>query len=459
MAAIAWLIPVTVLGQPNVELVYVGEFGSFGTNVGQFNRTRDVAVDSQNRIIIADRQNNRIQVCDDQGNCTSFGSDGPEVGNFSLPQGVAVDSHDHIIVADLDHQRIQICDDLGNCTSFGSRGTGDGQFVDVQGVDTDSNDRIFVADGGNSDNSRVANCDHAGNCDYFDYHIPADLEFDKQDRLIITDEDTDYRISICDDEGSCESFGKEGTGVGEFNKPRGVAVDDFGTIYIADTFNHRIQACDYFGNCKSFGGSLNTLQQSCSDSKSCATSYQPGDGPGQFDRPGGVEVDKQGRLIVADTYNHRIQIFKIINQGFNINAAMSDAWFFPDTSGQGFFIIVWEDSKLIFMSWFTYDTERPPEDITAILGEPGHRWLTALGPYEGDTAVLDVFLSSGMIFDSADPPVDTVAYEGATIEIVWSDCKTGLVKYNIPSLGLMGEIPIQRIVEDKVAACEAAQAQ
>ena len=144
---------------------------------------------------------------------------------------------------------------------------------------------------------------------------------------------------------------------------------------------------------------------------------------------------------------------------FKINTAMSDAWFFPATSGQGFFIIVWEDSKLIFLSWFTYDTERPPEDVSAILGEPGHRWLTAVGPYEGDTALLDVFLSSGMIFDSAEPPVDTVQYEGATIEIVWTDCKKGLVKYNIPTLGLMGEIPIERIVEDKVAACEAVQVQ
>ncbi len=144
---------------------------------------------------------------------------------------------------------------------------------------------------------------------------------------------------------------------------------------------------------------------------------------------------------------------------FTINTAISDAWFFPATSGQGFFIIVWEDSKLVFLAWFTYDTERPPEDVTAHLGEPGHRWLTALGPYEGDTAILDVFLSSGMVFDSAEPPVTTEQLEGATIEIVWTDCKTGLVKYDIPTLGLMGEIPIERIVEDKVAACEAAQAQ
>ena len=157
--------------------------------------------------------------------------------------------------------------------------------------------------------------------------------------------------------------------------------------------------------------------------------------------------------------NGRVVVVGEAVDPFNINDAISDAWFYPGTNGQGFFIIVWENSKSIFLAWFTYDTERPPEDVSAILGEPGHRWLTAVGPYEGDTALLDVFLSSGMIFDSGAPPVDTEKMEGATIEIVWADCKAGIVKYDIPSLSLSGEIPIERIVADKVPACEAAQPQ
>ena len=163
----------------------------------------------------------------------------------------------------------------------------------------------------------------------------------------------------------------------------------------------------------------------------------------------GADDSESDNLIVTDS----------MGVPFLINAAISDAWFFPGTAGQGFFIIVWETEKLIFLAWFTYDTERPPQDVTAILGEPGHRWLTALGPYDGDTALLDVFLSSGMIFDSAEPPVTTEQLEGATIEIVWSGCNAGVLKYDIPSLGLSGEIPIERIVLDNVAACEAAQPQ
>ena len=140
-----------------------------------------------------------------------------------------------------------------------------------------------------------------------------------------------------------------------------------------------------------------------------------------------------------------------------INAAMGDAWFFPGTDGQGFFINVWETEKLVFMAWFTYETERPPDDVIAFLGEPGHRWIIGLGPYNGDTADLEVFLSQGMIFDSGDPPVDTTPYEGATIKIVWSECNKGLLTYDIPTLNLMGEIEIERIVLDNVPACEAAQ--
>ncbi|MEJ8569674.1 hypothetical protein [Elongatibacter sediminis] len=142
---------------------------------------------------------------------------------------------------------------------------------------------------------------------------------------------------------------------------------------------------------------------------------------------------------------------------FQINSAISDSWYLPTTAGQGFFIIVWEDRKTVFMGWYTYDTERPPEDATAVVGEPGHRWLVAVGPYDGDTATLDVFNASGMVFDSTTPPVMEDQLEGASIVIRWSNCRQATLIYNIPTLGLMGEIHIERIVDDNVPACEAQQ--
>ena len=159
-----------------------------------------------------------------------------------------------------------------------------------------------------------------------------------------------------------------------------------------------------------------------------------------------INTNQNGRIVVTESAG-----------GFLINPAMSDAWFNPDTSGQGFFIIVWEDIGLVFLSWFTYDTERPPEDVQAILGEPGHRWLTAQGPFSGDTATLDVFLSEGGVFDAADPAVGPPQMVG-TITITWSGCNAGVLSYDLPNLNRMGDIPIQRIVLDKVPACESYQA-
>ncbi len=107
------------------------------------------------------------------------------------------------------------------------------------------------------------------------------------------------------------------------------------------------------------------------------------------------------------------------------------------------------------MAWFTYDVQRPPEDITAFLGEPGHRWLTAQGTFSGDTATLDIYVSSGGVFDSGVPAVESV--KDGTMTIKWASCNAAVLTYDIPSLGLMGEIPIERIVLDNVLLCEMLQ--
>ena len=139
---------------------------------------------------------------------------------------------------------------------------------------------------------------------------------------------------------------------------------------------------------------------------------------------------------------------------FLINAGLNDAWYYTGTNGQGFLIAVLPDAKLMFVAWFTYDTERPPEDVTALLGEPGHRWLTAQGPYDEDKANLTIFMTEGGVFDAAEPVPSTDPAGYGTMTLEFADCATGLVNYEITSLGISGEIPIQRIVPDNVPLCE-----
>jgi hypothetical protein len=140
---------------------------------------------------------------------------------------------------------------------------------------------------------------------------------------------------------------------------------------------------------------------------------------------------------------------------FTINAGLNDAWINPVTGGQGFLITVFPDRKEVFLAWFTFDTERPPGDTAALLGEPGHRWLTAQGTYEGDTAILTIYVTKGGVFDAVEPVAETDPAGDGTMTIEFADCTEGLVKYQITSLGISGEIPIQRLTPDNVPLCEA----
>ena len=143
---------------------------------------------------------------------------------------------------------------------------------------------------------------------------------------------------------------------------------------------------------------------------------------------------------------------------FSINAGLNDAWYYPVTDGQGFLITVFPDTQQMFVAWFTFDAERPADDIPSVIGEPGHRWLIALGPYAGTTASLTIFVSVGGVFDSATPAPVTDSQGDGALTLEFSDCSNGLVSYEVTSAGLSGQIPIQRVVNDNVALCQALSA-
>jgi hypothetical protein len=139
---------------------------------------------------------------------------------------------------------------------------------------------------------------------------------------------------------------------------------------------------------------------------------------------------------------------------FSINAGLNDAWYNPATPGQGFLIAVYPRIQQMFVAWFTFDIERPTRDVRAMLGEPGHRWLTAQGPYSGDTANLGISVTRGGVFDAASPPAITDAERDGTLTLEFADCNAAMASYTIASLGVSGEIPLERIVLDNVPACQ-----
>ena len=139
---------------------------------------------------------------------------------------------------------------------------------------------------------------------------------------------------------------------------------------------------------------------------------------------------------------------------FVMNPGLNDAWYDPATDGQGFFITVFPTLGSVVIAWFTYDTEPPPEEATANLGDPGHRWMTVEGPYNGNTAEMTIDIISGGLFDTNSSVTHT---PGGTVKLTFDDCNKGTVKYDIPSINRQGSIPIQRVALDNVVLCKALQ--
>jgi tripartite motif-containing protein 71 len=130
----------------------------------------DIAVDSSgNNVYLVDRDSNRVQKFDSNGNfITKWGS---EDGQFQLLNGIAIDSAGNVYVADTGNNRVQKFDSNGNfITKFGSMcqlfaseqngcidpdgagplSLGDGQFMLPQGITVDASGKVYVADTGNS---------------------------------------------------------------------------------------------------------------------------------------------------------------------------------------------------------------------------------------------------------------------------------------------------------------------
>jgi hypothetical protein len=138
---------------------------------------------------------------------------------------------------------------------------------------------------------------------------------------------------------------------------------------------------------------------------------------------------------------------------FSINAGVNDAWVHDGAPNQGIFLTAFPDLELMFAAWFTFDSERPDPGASATIGAPDQRWITALGPYSGNTATLAAELTTGGRFNSnAGNPQQDTTY--GTIEIDFASCAAASVAYDFPTAGQSGDFDVNRVLNDNVAICE-----
>ncbi|MCB1126418.1 MAG: 6-bladed beta-propeller, partial [Verrucomicrobiae bacterium] len=176
----------------------------------------------------------------------------------------------------------------------GTRGRGPGEFNKPRSLTVDRHDDLFVVDL----TGRVQRFDHE---DHYvaDWQMPETvlgrpkgMAVDAAGNIIVV-EPHYARLNHFRPSGELvNQWGQRGTEPGQVMFPRAVAVNAAGEIWVSE-----------------YGRAERVQRFTPDGSKLLAVLGEPGSEPGQFNRPEGLCVDASDRLFVADSCNHRIQVF------------------------------------------------------------------------------------------------------------------------------------------------------
>lgn len=128
------------------------EWGGKGKGNGEFNLPHGIAVDAQGRVIVCDRENERLQIFDAKGSFLHEWK-GPQVGK---PYGIEVGRAGHLLVIDGGSPSLKperrgkavVLDAEGRVLeTFGSFGSGPGQFQLGHDIAVGPDDAVYVAEG------------------------------------------------------------------------------------------------------------------------------------------------------------------------------------------------------------------------------------------------------------------------------------------------------------------------
>ena len=315
---------------------------------------RGVAVDDHGNVYIADTENHRVRKVDaESGVITTIagtgeegygGDEGPAAeAKLNWPTGVAVDDAGNVYIADRNNERVRRVDPEGIITTFA--GTGEwGYDSDEDGgpateallnwpadVALDGDGNLYIADeynnrirkvnaggtittvagmkrptlevGEEEEEDEDENIGDHGPATSALLHRPSGLVLDEEGNLYIADRNH-HRIRKVNAEGiittiagmADEGFsGDEGPATSaQLDRPSGVAVDEGGYVFIADTGNNRIRQIDPDGVITTLAGGEDGGDGSDTDRQLAA--------------PRDVAVDSDGNLYVTDTGNHQIHV-------------------------------------------------------------------------------------------------------------------------------------------------------
>lgn len=177
---------------------------------------------------------------------------------------------------------------------LGVRGVGAGQFNKPRSLAVDHDDNLYVVDM----TGRVQKFSPKGDfvlqwqMPETDRGRPKGMYADHLGNIVVI-EPHYSRINHHAVDGSLAAqWGAHGTEPGKLGFPRAVTMDSRKALYLSEF------------------GIVERVQRFSAEDHILELAFgQAGDGPGEFNRPEGLGIDSQDRLYVADSCNHRIQIF------------------------------------------------------------------------------------------------------------------------------------------------------